>query len=84
MRNSARKAILELQDSRALRSALAARPRASITYQPGDLVAYWRSQKWIKGELHQNGAWYGTAVVLGTVGRNLILIHRKTVLRCAP
>ena len=48
MRNSARKAILELQDSRALRSALAARPRASITYQPGDLVAYWRSQKWIK------------------------------------
>ena len=84
MRNSARKAILELQDSRALRSALAARPRASINYQPGDLVAYWRSQKWIKGELHQNGAWYGSAVVLGTVGRNLILMHRKTVLRCAP
>lgn len=84
MRNTARKAILELQDSRALRTALAARPRAQITYQPGDLVAYWRAQKWIKGELHQQGAWYGTAIVLGTVGRNLILIHRKTVLRCAP
>lgn len=47
-------------------------------------MAYWRQQKWIKGQLVQGGAWYGTAVVLGQVGRNYVLAHRKQVLRVAP
>eukprot|EP00435_Cladocopium_sp_Y103_P054627 s220_g17.t2 len=84
IRATARHAVLELQDDRALRRALNARPRVTRDFKPGDLVAYWRSQKWIKGEHHQEGRWYGTAIVLGTVGRNLVLAHRKQILRCAP
>eukprot|EP00435_Cladocopium_sp_Y103_P066707 s1366_g29.t1 len=84
IRSTARDAVLDLQDDRALRRALNARPRVTRDFKPGDLVAYWRSQKWIKGEHHQEGRWYGTAIVLGTVGRNLVLAHRKQILRCAP
>lgn len=53
-------------------------------FQPGDLVAYWRSQKWDKGTLVLGGRWHGTAVVMGHVGRNSILLHRRQILRCAP
>ena len=84
IRTTARHAIIELQDDRALRSALAARPRYSEQISPGSLVCYWRNQKWVQGKLHQGGQWYGTAVVLGNVGRNYVVIHRKTVLRVAP
>jgi hypothetical protein len=84
IRATARHAVLDLQDDRSLRRALSARPRTSRDFRPGDLVAYWRSQKWIKGELQNEGRWYGTAIVLGNVGRNLVLAHRKQVLRCAP
>ena len=84
IRASARRAVLELQDDKALRTALAARPRVSQSFKPGDLVAYWRSQKWQQGVLHQEGRWYGTAIVIGYVGRNLVLAHRKNILRCAP
>ena len=84
IRTTARHAVIELQDDRALRSALAARPRFSEQISPGSLVCYWRNQKWIQGKLQQGGQWYGTAVVLGNVGRNYIIIHRKTVLRVAP
>lgn len=84
IRASARRAVLELQDDKALRAALAARPRVSQSFKPGDLVAYWRNQKWQQGVLHQEGRWYGTAIVIGYVGRNLVLAHRKSILRCAP
>eukprot|EP00435_Cladocopium_sp_Y103_P018812 s3028_g4.t1 len=84
IRQTARKAVLDLQDNKALRQALLARPRVSIPFAPGDLVAYWRSQKWIQGELHNQGRWYGTAVVLGYIGKNLLIAHRKQILRCAP
>ena len=84
IRNTARKAVLDLQDNKSLRSALLARPRISVPFAPGDLVAYWRSQKWIQGELHNQGRWYGTAIVLGHIGKNLLIAHRKQVLRCAP
>ena len=84
IRASARRAVLELQDDKALRVALAARPRVSQSFKPGDLVAYWRNQKWQQGVLHQEGRWYGTAIVIGYVGRNLVLAHRKNILRCAP
>ena len=58
IRASARRAVLELQDDKALRIALAARPRVSQSFKPGDLVAYWRNQKWQRGVLHQEGRWY--------------------------
>ena len=84
IRTSARHAVIQLQDSRAMRVALLARPRVSMHYEPGSLVAYWRCQKWVQGRLVQGGQWYGTAVVLGNVGRNLVLAHRKQILRAAP
>lgn len=61
-----------------------ARPRVSIPFNPGDLVAYWRNQKWVNGTLQNGGQWYGVAVVLGQVGRNLIVVHRRQIFRCAP
>ena len=84
IRATARHAVLDLQDDRSIRRALSARPRVSRDFKAGDLVSYWRSQKWIKGELQNEGRWYGTAIVLGNVGRNLVLAHRKQILRCAP
>lgn len=84
LRTTARTAIVQLQDDRALRVALLARPRRYVEYSPGDMVAYWRNQKWVQGKLEQGGKWYGTAIVLGKVGRNLVLLHRRQVIRCAP
>ena len=84
LRIAARKAVLELQDYRSLRKALAARPRVAQPVKAGDHVAYWRQQKWIAGQLHQGGRWYGTAIVIGYIGRNLVLAYRKQILRCAP
>lgn len=76
--------MLELQDSKALRLALAARPRVSHAYQPGMYVAFWRSQKWVHGTLEKTGRWCGPAVVLGYVGQNIVLIHKRQIFRCAP
>ena len=84
IRTTARKAVLDLQDDRAMRRALMARPRVTRDFKPGDLVAYYRGQKWIEGQLNQQGRWYGTAIVLGYVGRNLVIAHRKHIFRCAP
>ena len=83
-RQSARRAVLELQDNKALRLALAARPRVSPVVSPGQYVAYWRSQKWIQGNLEQHGRWHGPAIVLGHVGRNVVIIHKRQIFRCAP
>eukprot|EP00435_Cladocopium_sp_Y103_P073897 s9_g45.t1 len=84
MRVTARVALAKLQDDRALRVALLARPRRSFEFKPGMAVAYWRDQKWVNGQLQLGGRWHGPAVVIGTVGRNVIVIHRKQLLRCAP
>lgn len=73
-----------MQDDRALRVALLARPRVSQELSPGDLVAYWRNQKWVQGKLQVGGRWYGTAVILGKVGRNFVFLHRRQVIRRAP
>ena len=83
-RQAARKAVIELQDSKALRAALAARPRRVEAYVPGASVAYWRSQKSHEGSLERGGRWHGPAVVLGYVGRNLVVVHKKQIFRCAP
>lgn len=84
VRQAARLAVLECQDDRALRAALRARPRPSRDFISGDWVFYWRSQKWEKGELIKGGRWHGAAMVLGRLGRNVVVAHRRSVLRCAP
>eukprot|EP00435_Cladocopium_sp_Y103_P016757 s3691_g4.t1 len=83
-RHAAKKALLEMQDAKNMRRALAARPRAARTFRAGDIVAYWRDQKWSQGVLSRGGRWYGSAVVLGNIGKNVVIVHRNHVLRCAP
>ena len=84
IRFAARKAVLETQDDQALRRALAARPRKHIQFEPGALVAYWRAQKYTPEGVIQGGRWWGTAVVLGSVGKNYLVVHRKQIFRVAP
>ena len=84
VRSAARKAVLELQDDKALRLSLAARPRKLVTHKAGDAVAYWRTQKSNQGITERGGRWYGPAIVLGYVGQNLVIIHKKNIFRCAP
>ena len=84
MRLAARKAVLSLQDDRLLRRALLARPRSDRSFASGDVVAYWRDQKWSQGVLSQGGKWYGSGVVIGLIGRNVIIAHRNHIIRCAP
>ena len=79
-----RKAVLEAQDDRALRQALRARPRPHRDFQSGDWVYYWRSQKWVEGTLIRGGRWHGAALILGKIGRNFVVAHRRSILRCAP
>ena len=57
VRLAARKAMLEVQDSKALKAAIRARPRPHRPFQSGDWVYFWRTQKWIKGELERGGKW---------------------------
>ena len=45
LRLSARKAVIELQDDRAIRVALNARPGKAVDFQPGDYVCSWGNQK---------------------------------------
>eukprot|EP00435_Cladocopium_sp_Y103_P020594 s2229_g5.t1 len=84
VRASARKAVLALQDDKVLRRALLARPRKDRPFVSGDVVAYWRDQKWAKGVLSQGGQWYGSGVVIGLIGRNVVIAHRRSIIRCAP
>ena len=84
VRQAARRAVLELQDSKALRLSLAAKPRKAAAYSPGEYVAYWRTQKYRDGVLERGGRWCGPAIVLGFIGRNVVVVHKKHVMRCAP
>lgn len=61
-----------------------ARPRRDKPFASGDIVAYWRDQKWNQGLLSKSGKWYGSGVVLGLIGRNVVIAHRNHILRCAP
>ena len=84
IRAAARKALLELQDAKSMRKALLARPRVSRSFQAGDIVAYWRDQKWNQGTLSKGGKWYGSGVVLGLINKNVVIAHRTHIIRCAP
>lgn len=67
-----------------MRRALLARPRAARHFRAGDVVAYWRDQKWSQGVLSRGGRWYGSGVVLGHLGKNIAVAHRTHIFRCAP
>ncbi|CAE7347138.1 RE1, partial [Symbiodinium microadriaticum] len=84
VRQTARRAVLECQDDRALRAALRARPRVHREFQSGDWVYYWRTQKSLDGTRIEGGRWYGAAMVLGRVGRNLVVAHKRSIMRCSP
>ena len=84
IRQSARMAVLACQDSSALRAALRARPCPVKPFQSGDWVYFWRSQKWVQGKLVKGGQWCGAGMLLGQLGRNWVVAHRKNVIRCAP
>ena len=76
--------MLECQDDRALRAALRARPRVLRPFKSGDWVYYWRTQKSVAGVRIEGGRWYGAGLILGSVGRNLVVAHRRSLLRCSP
>ena len=84
VRQAARHAVIALQDDRALRLALSARPRVTTQFDPGAAVAYWRTQKSHEGKVERGGRWHGPAIVLGAVGRNLVVVHKRNIFRCAP
>ena len=84
VRQAARRSMLECQDDKALRAALRARPRVVRAFKSGDWVYYWRTQKWVNGVKLEGGRWYGAAMVLGEIGKNLVIAHKRSIMRCAP
>jgi hypothetical protein len=84
IRASARVAVVLSQDDKTLRVALNARPRVERDFIAGDLVCYWRTQKYQRGVRLVGGRWWGTAVILGKVGRNFLVFHRKNMFEVAP
>ena len=84
IRMHARTALVMAQDDQSMRSALNARPRVERDFLAGDYVAYWRSQKYEKGQRIVGGKWFGVAVVMGKVGRNFVVHHRRNIFKVAP
>ena len=84
IRSQARVALVLSQDDTSLRAALNARPRVDRDFLPGDYVSYWRTQKYEKGVRLVGGRWYGVAIVMGRVGRNYLVYHRKNMFKVAP
>ena len=84
VRHTARLAVLQCQDDKALKGAIRARPRPKKDFSSGDWVYYWRSQKWVNGRLIKGGRWHGAALLLGKLGVNWIVAHRRSVFRCSP
>eukprot|EP00435_Cladocopium_sp_Y103_P056355 s943_g19.t1 len=84
IRTAARVSLAQSHDSKALRVALNARPRVERDFLPGDFVAYWRTQKYEKGARLVGGRWFGTAIVMGKVGRNILVYHRRNMFKVSP
>ena len=84
VRHAARMAVLQCQDDKALRAALRARPRTQKAIQSGDWCFYWRSQKWENGTLIKGGKWCGAGLILGRIGINWIVAHRRSLFRVSP
>lgn len=84
IRTAARIALAQSQDEVSLRTALNARPRVERDFLAGDFVSYWRTQKFQKGVRIVGGRWYGTAIVMGKVGRNFLVYHRRNLFKVSP
>ena len=84
IRQAARCAVLQCQDEKALKAALRSRPRPRREFASGDWVYYWRTQKWQEGQLVKGGRWYGAGMILGRLGINFIVAHRRSIFRCSP
>lgn len=50
----------------------------------GDFVSYWRAQKYVRGNRLVGGRWFGTAVVMGKIGRNVLAFHRQSLFKVSP
>ena len=84
MRSAARQACPAIARRSKSPPSLDRQTKTDKPFNSGDVVAYWRDQKWSKGLLSQGGRWYGSGIVIGLVGRNVIVAHRNHILRCAP
>ena len=74
VRQSARRAVLEVQEH----------PRVARPFSSGDWVYYWKTQKSVEGTRIEGGRWYGAALVLGHIGKNIVVAHKRSIMRCAP
>ena len=79
IRTAARTAVAVSQDDISLRTALNAKPGVERDFVAGDFVSYWRTQKYMKGVRLVGGRCYGTGIVMGKVGRNVLVFHRQNV-----
>ena len=61
-----------------------ARPRVERDFVAGDFVYYWRTQKYIRGVRLTGGRWYGAGVVMGKIGRNVLVFHRQNMFKVSP
>eukprot|EP00435_Cladocopium_sp_Y103_P029630 s49_g7.t1 len=84
IRTAARVSLIQAQDDKVLRTALNARPRAERDFLAGDYVCYWRTQKYQRGVRLVGGRWYGAAIVMGKVGRNILVYHRRNMFKVSP
>ena len=80
VRLAARQAVVASQDCRVMRQVVRARPRLRRDFESGQWVAYWRSQKFERGKVVRGCRWYGPALVLGKVGRNVVVAHRRSII----
>lgn len=46
-------------------------------------MAYWRTQKYERGVRLVGGRWFGVAMIMGKVGGNFLIFHRKNILKVA-
>ena len=84
IRTAARISLIQAQDDQTLRAALSARPRAERDFLAGDFVYYWRTQKFQRGVRLVGGRWYGAGIVIGKVGRNILVHHRRNMFKVSP
>ena len=82
IRQAARVDTLASKDDRAMRMALDARPRVRIPFQPGDMVAFWRSGKGRSRRMRAR--WRGLAYVVAEQRGNFILSFGGQWLLAAP
>ena len=84
IRTAARVGVAVSQDDKSLRAAMSARPRVERDFVAGDFVSYWRTQKYMRGTRLVGGRWYGTGIVMGKIGRNVLVFHRQNMFKVSP